>query len=139
MQKSAEKAEALQLRLDTLKDIEAKYTELQKEVGGEAGDQPKHEELQLHLTERQVSVRDEVSKEEIRRLREDTGVLRGRLEAVGEEEEVKRRVCWSRKISRDRRSNCRAKIGSCAKVGTRLAIDCRAANGQAERGVNACP
>ena len=129
----------MQLRLDTLKDIEAKYTELQKEVGGEAGDQTKHEELQLHLTERQVSVRDEVSKEEIRRLREDTGVLRGRLEAVGEEEEVKRRVCWSRKISRDRRSNCRAKIGSCAKVGTRLAIDCRAANGQAERGVNACP
>ena len=63
MQKSAEKAEALQLRLDTLKDIEAKYTELQKEVGGEAGDQTKHEELQLHLTERQVSVRDEVSKE----------------------------------------------------------------------------
>lgn len=139
MQKSAEKAEALQLRLDSLKDIEAKYTELQKEVGGEAGAQTKHEELQLHLTERQVSVRDEVSKEEIRRLREDTGVLRGRLEAVGEEEEVKRRVCWSRKISRDRRSNCRAKIGSCAKVGTRLAIDCRAANGQAERGVNACP
>ena len=117
MQKSAEKVNTLQSRLEALKEMESRYQELKQEVSIDLLSLfLQHEELQSQFSARQIFVQDEISREELKRLREDNGALRGKLEAVEIACLLNDRPRLSRRISRSSCSSCAAKTRSYENV-----------------------
>lgn len=117
LQKSAEKVNTLQSRLEALKEMESRYQELKQEVSIDLLSLfLQHEELQSQFSARQIFVQDEISREELKRLREDNGALRGKLEAVEIACLLNDRPRSSRRISRSSCSSCAAKTRSYENV-----------------------